>query len=141
MSESTNSEISSSFARKLNGYLMKTTVSSMVVFSSALILSKLLFPMTKTRFLLASASGFTASSGEVKLGSSPGLDGYTHVILKFLWPLIGHVLAKGFEVMVEKEELYPNLRTASIKLIPKKGNCEQIKNWRPISLLSNVYKI
>ena len=43
--------------------------------------------------------------------------------------------------MVEKEELYPNLRTASIKLIPKKGDCTQIKNWRPISLLSNVYKV
>ena len=40
--------------------------------------------------------------------------------------------------MVEKEELYPNLRTASIKLIPKKGDCTQIKN---ISLLSNLYKI
>jgi len=83
----------------------------------------------------------TEALEETKLGSSPGLDGYTYVVLKFLWPLIGHVLAKGFEVMVEKEELYPNLRTASIKLIPKKGNCEQIKNWRPISLLSNVYKV
>ena len=43
--------------------------------------------------------------------------------------------------MVEKEELYPNLRTASIKLIPKKGDCTKIKNWRQISLLSNLYKI
>jgi hypothetical protein len=32
-------------------------------------------------------------------------------------------------------------RTASIRLIPKKGNVSQIKNWRPISLLSNFYKI
>ena len=32
--------------------------------------------------------------------------------------LIGHPVTKGFEVMVEKEELYPNLRTASINLIP-----------------------
>ena len=43
--------------------------------------------------------------------------------------------------MVEKEELYPKLRTASIKLIPKKGDCSMIKNWHPISLLSNVFKI
>ena len=43
--------------------------------------------------------------------------------------------------MVEKEELYPNLRTASIKLIPKKGDCSMIKNRCPISLLSNIYKI
>ena len=73
------------------------------------------------------------------LGSSPGLNGFTYTIIKFLWPLIGHPVTKGFEVMVEKEELYPNLRTASIKLIPKKGDCSMIKNWRPISLLSNVY--
>jgi hypothetical protein len=32
-------------------------------------------------------------------------------------------------------------RTASIRLIPKKGDVTRIKNWRPISLLSNFYKI
>ena len=83
----------------------------------------------------------TKALEETKMGSSPGLDGFTYAIIKFLWPLIGHPVAKGFEVMVEKEELYPNLRTASIKLIPKKGDCSMIKNWRPISLLSNVYKV
>ena len=43
--------------------------------------------------------------------------------------------------MIEKGAFYFNLRMASIKLIPKKCDCEQIKNWRPISLLSNIYKI
>jgi len=33
------------------------------------------------------------------------------------------------------------LRTANIKLIPKKGDTSQIKNWRPISLLNCFYKI
>jgi hypothetical protein len=31
--------------------------------------------------------------------------------------------------------------TASIKLIPKKGDAERIKNWRPISLLNVLYKV
>ena len=78
---------------------------------------------------------------ETKIGSSPGLDGFTYSVIKFLWSLIGHPITKGFEIMIEKGELYSNLRTASIKLIPKKGDCEQIKNWRPISLLSNIYKV
>ena len=82
----------------------------------------------------------TKALEETKKGSSPGLEGFTYAIIKFLWPLIGRPVTKGFEVMVEKEELYPNLRAASIKLIPKKGDCSMIKNWRPISLLSNVYK-
>ena len=65
----------------------------------------------------------TKALEETKIGSSPGLDGFTYAIIKFLWPLIGHPVTKGFEVMVEKEELNPNLRTASIKLITKKGDC------------------
>jgi hypothetical protein len=32
-------------------------------------------------------------------------------------------------------------RGATVKLIPKKGDLSQLKNWRPISLLSNVYKV
>ena len=47
----------------------------------------------------------------IRKDSSPGLDEFTYVIIKFLWPLIGHPITKGFEVMVEKEELYPNLRS------------------------------
>jgi hypothetical protein len=34
-----------------------------------------------------------------------------------------------------------NFRTALIWLLPKKGDMSQIKNWRPISLLSYFYKI
>jgi hypothetical protein len=34
-----------------------------------------------------------------------------------------------------------NFRSAKIRLIPKKGDCSKIKNWRPISLLNCFYKI
>jgi Reverse transcriptase (RNA-dependent DNA polymerase) len=34
-----------------------------------------------------------------------------------------------------------NWRSAKVKLIPKKGDLSNLKNWRPISLLSNFYKI
>ena len=40
-----------------------------------------------------------------------------------------------------KGTLSDSFRTASIRLIPKKGELGNIKNWRLISLLSNLYKI
>ena len=43
--------------------------------------------------------------------------------------------------MVAQGIFYPSLRTASIKLIPKKGVEKFINNWRPISLISNVTKV
>ena len=43
--------------------------------------------------------------------------------------------------MVEQGIFYPSLRTASIKLIPKKGDKKLINNWRPISLISNITKV
>jgi hypothetical protein len=42
---------------------------------------------------------------------------------------------------LEKGEVTDTFRTASIKLIPKKGDSTKLKNWRPISLLNCVYKI
>ncbi|MFO0002677.1 MAG: reverse transcriptase domain-containing protein, partial [bacterium] len=41
----------------------------------------------------------------------------------------------------EKGKLTQNFSCASIKLIPKKGDATKIKNWRPISLLSCLYKV
>ncbi len=42
---------------------------------------------------------------------------------------------------LENNSLPDFFKTAVIKLIPKKGDTSLIKNWRPISLLSNFYKI
>jgi hypothetical protein len=37
--------------------------------------------------------------------------------------------------------LTADFATAQIRIIPKKGDTSKLKNWRPISLLSNFYKI
>ncbi len=42
---------------------------------------------------------------------------------------------------LENRALSHSFSTASIKLIPKKGDTTKIKNWRPISLLSCLYKV
>ncbi len=73
--------------------------------------------------------------------SAPGIDGYSNMFIKQFWRYFRIPLHKYALCCYDKGLLTTNFRSASIKLIPKKGNSTQLKNWRPISLLSNMYKI
>lgn len=46
-----------------------------------------------------------------------------------------------FEEFYYSEEFYDHLNNTFIQLIPKKHNAKELKDFRPISLLSSVYKI
>jgi exonuclease III len=75
------------------------------------------------------------------LKSAPGIDGFNNrFILKF-WRHFRKPLHDYFTYCSRTGSLTPTFRTALIKLIPKKGDQGQLKNWRPISLLSYFYKI
>jgi len=73
--------------------------------------------------------------------SAPGMDGLSNKFLKKYWRFFRHALHNYATNCFEKNRLTPNFLSASIKLIPKKGDMSNLKNWRPISLLSNMYKI
>lgn len=74
--------------------------------------------------------------------SAPGIDGFSNKFLKKCWKFLRLPLTKYANYCFEKGELTHNFKCATIRLIPKKGvSPTQLKNWRPISLLSNVYKI
>jgi exonuclease III len=73
--------------------------------------------------------------------SAPGIDGINNKFIKLIWHMVRVPLLKYAECCFEKKQLTETLNTACIKLIPKKGDLKQIKNWRPISLLSCYYKI
>ncbi len=73
--------------------------------------------------------------------SAPGIDGLSNAFIKKYWQYFSVPLFNYANDCFLKKRLTPNFRSASIKLIPKKGDTTQIKNWRPISLLSNMYKI
>jgi hypothetical protein len=73
--------------------------------------------------------------------SAPGIDGLSNAFIKKYWQFFRIPLFNYANECFTKKRLTQNFRSASIKLIPKKGDCSQLKNWRPISLLSNMYKI
>ena len=73
--------------------------------------------------------------------SAAGIDGFSNTLIKKCWKFLRIPLLKYANTCLAKGTLTANFRGASIRLIPKKNNLENLKNWRPISLLSNMYKI
>ena len=78
---------------------------------------------------------------ETKSRTAAGPDGIGNGFIKNFWWLFREPLLKYGNFCLERGELSQSFLTASIKLIPKKGDCSLIKNWRPISLLNCIYKI
>ena len=75
------------------------------------------------------------------LKSSPGMDGFSYKYIKKFWNIYREPLYNCAKKSLEDQTLPDTFLTAQIKLIPKKGDCKKIGNWRPISLLSNFYKV
>ncbi len=81
------------------------------------------------------------SQKKSNLKSAPGSDGFSNLFIRKCWKYLRRPLLKYFETCIKKGKLTDSFKNACIKLIPKKGDKTKIKNWRPISLLSNLYKI
>ncbi len=73
--------------------------------------------------------------------SAAGMDGINNCFIKKFWHLLRLPLHRYITLCHNEGTLTQSFRTASIKLIPKKGDCTKIKNWRPISLLSNFTRL
>jgi hypothetical protein len=73
--------------------------------------------------------------------SATGQDGFPNKLLLKCWRYIRLPLLNYANHCFNTGILTHNFRSACIKLIPEKGDQTKLKNWRPISLLSNVYKI
>ncbi len=74
--------------------------------------------------------------------SAAGMDGLSNCFIKRFWALLRVPLHRYLLECLRKESLTFTLKkTAKIKIIPKKGDSKKIGNWRPISLLSCLYKV
>jgi exonuclease III len=78
---------------------------------------------------------------KMRSGSAGGPDGLSVKFVKRFWVYFRVPLQQYVKTCVHKGTLTNSFATASIKLIPKKGDVEKIKNWRPISLLNILYKV
>ena len=78
---------------------------------------------------------------ELKLNKSPGLDGLPGEFYKTLWPYFGKYLEEVFNECFDNDELSHFQKQSVITLIFKKGNKEELKNYRPISLSNIDFKI
>ena len=83
----------------------------------------------------------TKAIGKMKKDKSPGPDGITPAFYKMFWNIIKHDLLEVFESCYVSEELTYSQYLALLVLLYKKGQREDIKNWRPISLSNTDVKI
>ena len=79
---------------------------------------------------------------KMKNNKSPGIDGISADFLKIFWRKLKFFVANAINSCYCKGVLSTSMRQAIITCIPKGNKDRQlIKNWRPISLLSVIYKL
>ena len=83
----------------------------------------------------------TLALNEMKLNKSPGLDGLTVEFYKAFWNTIGPILVSALNESYNTKELSYTQKQSVFSLLFKKGDPENLENWRPISLLNIDYKI
>ena len=78
---------------------------------------------------------------QLKCGKAEGPDGISNYILKTFAEEITPKLTELFNMITETETIPKQWKIAELILLYKKGNREEIKNYRPISLTSNICKV
>ena len=83
----------------------------------------------------------SAALNSFATNKSPGVDGLTYEFYRTFWSLLGPDLVSVLNASFHAGKLPLSQRTGIITLLYKKGDKQDPKNWRPITLLSSDYKI
>ena len=78
---------------------------------------------------------------QMKRNKSPGMDGIIIEFYQQFWDLLKDLLIDMFNECYDLGSLPDSMRTAIISLIFKKGDQENLDNYRPISLTNTDYRI
>ncbi|CAD6191521.1 unnamed protein product [Caenorhabditis auriculariae] len=78
---------------------------------------------------------------KLKIGTSAGPDNITTELLKSGGDALNNLLAKHFSTYLKEASIPVQWKISKTILIPKKGDVSDLNNFRPISLLSVVYKL
>ena len=79
---------------------------------------------------------------KMKNNKSPGIDGFPSEFFKVFWPNLKYPILRALNHSFKNGILPYTLRKCLISCLPKGDKPREfLKNWRPISLLSVVYKI
>ena len=66
---------------------------------------------------------------------APGIDGLPSEFYRVFWTVLKEDILGVFCESLEDSSLPQSCRRAVLTLLPKKADLQEIKNWRPISLL------
>ena len=83
----------------------------------------------------------TLAVNKMKHNKSPGLDGLTVEFYQAFRPLLGNLMIDVYNESYQNGSLPESQRMAVMSLISKKGDEENIENYRPISLTNVDYRI
>ena len=72
---------------------------------------------------------------------TPGTDGLPKEFYLRSWDFIGPDLTETLNSIILARQLTETQQQVQVTLLYKKGDLQDIKNWRPISLLNIDYKI
>lgn len=84
----------------------------------------------------------STSLKNMKSNKTPGIDGFPSEFFKAFWPHLKHYVLRALNFSFEKGEFSISLRRTIITCLPKGNKSrDKLKNWRPLSMLSVLYKI
>ena len=72
---------------------------------------------------------------------APWPDGFTMSFFKVCWETLKEDLMQTIHNFHRKETFEKSFNATFVALIPKKHGAEELKDFRPISLIGGVYKI